>query len=58
VPIKKNSCDDSCKTHRAVKYTSLEELRALSTQTLTKSGINHRFSKILKIADQIKNNKE
>jgi len=32
---------------------SLEELRALCTEKLTKSGINHRFTKIIKMADEI-----
>ncbi|MGN0961884.1 MAG: DNA-binding protein WhiA [Christensenellales bacterium] len=36
---------------------SLEELRNLSTQKLTKSGINHRFAKILQIADKIEKDK-
>lgn len=36
---------------------SLEELRKLSTVPLTKSGINHRFARILKISDDITKNK-
>ena len=36
---------------------SLEELRKLSTVPLTKSGINHRFARILKISDEITQNK-
>ena len=36
---------------------SLEELRALSTQTLTKSGINHRFTKLLEMAEKIEKDK-
>lgn len=36
---------------------SLEELRKLSTQQLTKSGINHRFAKILEIAQKIEDDK-
>lgn len=36
---------------------SLEELRKLSTEELTKSGINHRFSKIIKIAEDINKSK-
>ena len=36
---------------------SLEELRALSTQKLTKSGINHRFAKILETAQKIEKDK-
>lgn len=36
---------------------SLEELRALSTQKLTKSGINHRFQKILETAQKIEKDK-
>lgn len=32
---------------------SLEELRKLCTEPLTKSGINHRFAKIIKIAEDI-----
>ena len=36
---------------------SLEELRKLSTEELTKSGINHRFTKIIKIADDITKSK-
>ena len=36
---------------------SLEELRKLSTEQLTKSGINHRFTKIIKIADDITKSK-
>jgi DNA-binding protein WhiA len=36
---------------------SLEELRKLSTEELTKSGINHRFTKIIKIAEDINKSK-
>lgn len=36
---------------------SLEELRSLSTQKLTKSGINHRFTKIIEMADKIEKDK-
>lgn len=36
---------------------SLEELRELCTEKLTKSGINHRFSKIIEISDNITKNK-
>ena len=36
---------------------SLEELRSLSTQKLTKSGINHRFQKILETAQKIEKDK-
>lgn len=36
---------------------SLEELKNLSTQQLTKSGINHRFAKILEMADKIERDK-
>ena len=36
---------------------TLEELRKLSTQELTKSGINHRFTKILEMAQKIENDK-
>lgn len=36
---------------------SLEELRELSTEKLTKSGINHRFQKIIEISDNITKNK-
>ena len=36
---------------------SLEELRSLSTQKLTKSGINHRFAKILETAQKIEKDK-
>jgi len=36
---------------------SLEELRALSTQKLTKSGINHRFAKMLEMANKIEQDK-
>lgn len=36
---------------------TLEELRQLSTQKLTKSGINHRFAKIIEISDNITKNK-
>ena len=32
---------------------SLEELRKLSTEPLTKSGINHRFTRLIQIADEI-----
>lgn len=32
---------------------SLEELRTLCTEKLTKSGINHRFARLIKIADDI-----
>ena len=36
---------------------SLEELRSLSSQKLTKSGINHRFAKILEMAQKIEKDK-
>lgn len=36
---------------------SLEELKNLSTQKLTKSGINHRFIKILEMAEKIEKEK-
>lgn len=36
---------------------SLEELKKLCTEPLTKSGINHRFSKIIEISDKITNDK-
>jgi len=36
---------------------SLEELRSLSDQKLTKSGINHRFAKMLEMADKIERDK-
>lgn len=36
---------------------TLEELRALSSQKLTKSGINHRFAKILDMAQKIEKDK-
>lgn len=36
---------------------SLEELKNLSTQKLTKSGINHRFAKILEMAEKIEKDK-
>ena len=36
---------------------SLEELRSLSVQKLTKSGINHRFAKILETAQKIEKDK-
>ena len=36
---------------------SLEELRNLSAEKLTKSGINHRFAKIIKIAEDINKSK-
>ena len=36
---------------------SLEELRNLSTQKLTKSGINHRFAKLLEMANKIEKDK-
>lgn len=36
---------------------SLEELKNLSTQKLTKSGINHRFIKILEMAEKIEKDK-
>lgn len=36
---------------------SLEELRELSTQKLTKSGINHRFAKIIEISKNIEKDK-
>ena len=36
---------------------TLEELRQLSTQKLTKSGVNHRFAKIIEISDNITKNK-
>ena len=37
---------------------SLEELLKLSKLPLTKSGLNHRFQKIIKIAEKINKNKE
>lgn len=37
--------------------SSLEELRNLSSQKLTKSGINHRFAKILEMANKIEKDK-
>lgn len=36
---------------------SLEELRSLCTEPLTKSGINHRFTKIMSIAKDIEKSK-
>ena len=36
---------------------TLEELKQLSTQKLTKSGVNHRFAKIIEISDNITKNK-
>jgi len=36
---------------------SLEELRSLSSQKLTKSGINHRFAKLLEMAQKIEKDK-
>ena len=36
---------------------SLEELRKLCSEELTKSGINHRFAKIIKISEDITKNK-
>ena len=36
---------------------SLEELRSLSTEKLTKSGINHRFTRIIKMAEDINKSK-
>lgn len=36
---------------------SLEELRQLCSEKLTKSGINHRFSRIIEISDNITKNK-
>lgn len=36
---------------------SLEELRNLSSQKLTKSGINHRFAKLLEMASKIEKDK-
>ena len=36
---------------------TLEEVRQLSTQKLTKSGVNHRFAKIIEISDNITKNK-
>ena len=36
---------------------SLEELRNLSAEKLTKSGINHRFDKLIKIAEDINKSK-
>ena len=36
---------------------SLEELKKLCTEPLTKSGINHRFSKIIEISDKITKDK-
>lgn len=37
--------------------SSLEELRMLFSEPLTKSGINHRFAKIIKIAEDINKSK-
>ena len=36
---------------------TLEELKKLCTEPLTKSGINHRFSKIIEISDKITKDK-
>ena len=37
---------------------SLDELSAISCGSVTKSGLNHRFRKIIEIADEIKNKEE
>lgn len=39
----------------ANQQESMEELLKLSTFTLTKSGLNHRFRRLLKIAEELKN---
>jgi DNA-binding protein WhiA len=36
---------------------SLEELRSLCSEKLTKSGINHRFTRIIKMAEDINKSK-
>lgn len=40
----------------ANQQESMEELLKLSTIKLTKSGLNHRFKRLLRIADELKNN--
>ena len=52
------SLQELCLIRLANPDEPLEKLRQLYSEPVSKSGINHRFSKILKIADQIKNNKE
>ena len=46
-----------CLVRLANPEATLEELRALSEQKLTKSGINHRFAKILEMAEKIEKDK-
>lgn len=41
----------------ANQQESMEELLKLSTIQLTKSGLNHRFKRLLRIAEELKNNK-
>lgn len=52
------SLQELCLIRIANPDEPLEKLRQLYSQPVSKSGINHRFSKILKIAEQIKNDKE
>lgn len=56
------SLDDSlqelCLIRLANPDEPLEKLRLLYSEPVSKSGINHRFSKILKIAEKIKSERE
>ena len=47
------SLQELCLIRLANPEEPLEKLRQLYSQPVSKSGINHRFSKILKIADEI-----
>lgn len=46
--------EEACLLRLANTEESLAELVALSGNTLSKSGLNHRFNKILKLAKQLK----
>lgn len=49
-----DSLQELCLIRLANPDEPLEKLRQLYSQPVSKSGINHRFNKILKIAEQIK----
>ena len=51
------SLQELCLIRMANPDEPLEKLRLLYSQPVSKSGINHRFNKILKIAEEIKNKK-
>jgi len=46
-----------CLVRLANPEESLDNLTKLLSTTITKSGINHQFNRLIKIADKIENNK-